>query len=179
MIIIKIRTGKLTGRSSGLYIPGVKGRHKTNKCASIGLNKRQNKEVRVTVPSSASEQTFRMQAFSNSNKANNQAQILAQLSNMHLRLRKGVASPSCVEALPDTILLSPIRPNDCLHFLQGGIATMWTEQTARLLNSPNKLVHDSSSAEYVKDVIALKVDLSLGCMCIHHVVHSIGGHLVP
>jgi len=39
------------------------------------------------------------------------------LSNMHLRLRKGVTSPSCVEALPDTILLTSIRPNDCLHFL--------------------------------------------------------------
>jgi len=52
-----------------------------------------------------------------------------------LGLRKGVASPSCVEALPDTILLSPIRPNDSLHFLQGGIATVWTEQTARLLGN--------------------------------------------
>jgi len=69
------------------------------------------------VPLSASEQTFHRQAFSNSAMGNNQAQVLAQLSNMHLRLRKGVASSSCVEALPDTILLSPIRPNDCLHFL--------------------------------------------------------------
>ncbi len=153
MIIINVRTKSITitGRSSGLYIPGVKGRHKTNKCASIGLNKRENKEVRVTVPSSASEQIFHMQAVSSSDKANNQAQVLAQLSSKHLGLRKGVASPSCVEALPDTILLSPIRPNDCLHFLQGGIATVWTEQTARLLNSQTKAVHTSFSADYIKE----------------------------
>lgn len=135
--------------------------------------------MRITVPSRATEHTFHMQVVSSSDKANNQAQVLAQLSSKHLGLRKGVASPSCVEALPDTILLSPIRPNDSLHFLQGGIATVWTEQTARLLDSPNKLVHDSSSAEYVEDVIALEVDLSLGCMCIRHFVFSIGRHLVP
>ncbi len=57
------------------------------------------------------------------------------MQRLYLGLRQGVASASCVEALSDTILLSAIRAYHCLHLLQSGVATVRTEQAARLLHN--------------------------------------------
>lgn len=61
----------------------------------------------------------------------------------HLRLRQGVAGAASVEALPDTILLCAIRANNCLNFVQGGIAAVGAEQAPRLLQSNTTHTHSS------------------------------------
>ena len=59
--------------------------------------------------------------------------INAYKQEADLWLRQGVAGAPSVEALPNTILLSAVGPNDSLHFVQRGIATVRAEQAARLL----------------------------------------------
>jgi len=56
---------------------------------------------------------------------------------------------------------------------------VWTEQTARLLNSQTRTKHDNPSAQYNEGCDHFGGELSLGCMCRHHVDYSIGKHLVP
>ena len=63
------------------------------------------------------------------------AMSCVHMSSMYLGLGERVAGAPCVEALPDAVLLSAIRPDHRLHLLQGGVAAVGTKQPPRFLQA--------------------------------------------